>query len=786
VQSHQLNKGALMVTKFSTLKTILLYGVAISGLASAGSALAQTQSPASNSSSGVTADTQEVVVTANKRDERLHDVAMGITAVTGNDLQTRQELDFTEFAAQVPGFNIDSPGVGGWNREILRGQNSGGAGATVATVIDEMPISFSGSDSNAGLTSTNPDTYDLKRVEVLKGPQGTLYGAAAEGGVVKFVTNPPDPTAFHAGAEVGADSVEHGGSGGSGKGYVNVPFWDGKAALRVTGFYEDMPGYIDDPYLNEKDINRTDRYGGRASLLVNPTNDLSVRFTVSHQESHMGGFNEEQVVGTDGVPSTSSSRFNLVDGYTFNTLLPQNDKNEVSYYISDIEYDLHFAKFSSITSYGLIKNTFNRDFSILGVAPGLDYGHYFGSVLFGEPIALGVRQLETLNKFNQEFRLSSEPNSTLFGLRFDWVGGVYLTRENTVFNQFADFYTVPTSTTPGTLLTNPPAGGAHFPSSFDEGALFGQIDYHLTSAIDIAVGGRVGYDVEQLQTTTVCCVIDGSGGLQPKYRHYEQPDTWSVSPRWKITDTTTAYLRFATGYRPGGPNLVPPGAPPGYNYYYQSDSTMNYEGGVRSEFFNHSVTVDLAAFHIDWSNIQILSVFQDANGASYGATGNAGSAESTGLEYNLGWNPIHGLSFALIGAFTAAQLTQDAPGLGAYKNQALAYVPKWSNTIDADYQWPIAEGFKAFVGATAQFVGTRYTDFASSTLGDPHAKLPSYETLSLQGGLKTGPYTFEVYAKNVTDSKGISDYSGVDGYNNTGEASLITPLSVGVRVAVDY
>jgi hypothetical protein len=113
-------------------------------------------------------------------------------------------------------------------------------------------------------------------------------------------------------------------------------------------------------------------------------------------------------------------------------------------------------------------------------------------------------------------------------------------------------------------------------------------------------------------------------------------------------------------------------------------------------------------------------------------------------------------------------------------------VPKWSNTIDADYQWPIAEGVKAFVGATAQFVGTRYTDFSSSTLGDPHAKLPSYETLSLQGGLKTGLYTFEVYAKNVTDAKGISDYSGVDGYNNTGEASLITPLSVGVRIAVDY
>jgi len=782
----RVDKGISMRVKCRSLRATLIYGAALGGLFCAHVASAQSQAGATSASPPAANDAQEIVVTANKRNERLHDVAMGITAVTGSDMQTRQELDFRDFAAQVPGFNIQSAGVAGWDREILRGQNSGGAGATVATVIDDMPISFSGSDSNAGLTSTNPDTYDLKRVEVLKGPQGTLYGAAAEGGVVKFVTNPPDPTAFHAGAEVGGDAVDHGGEGGSAKGYVNIPFWSDKAALRVTGFYEDMPGYIDNPYLGEHDINRTDRFGGRASVLVDPTPDLSVRFTVSHQESHAEGFGQEEVVGDALTPSTSSNRFNLADGYTFNTLLPQNEKNEVGYYLGDVEYDLHWAKLSSLTSYAVVKNTFNRDFSILTVAPGLDYGTYFGDVLFGNPIALGVRQLEQVNKFNQEFRISSEPDSTVFGLKLDWVGGVYLTRENTVFNQYGDFYTVPTATTPGVLITTPPAGGAHFPSEFEEGALFGQVDYHLTSRIDVAVGGRVAYDINQLQTTTSCCVIDGAGGLQPKYRNNEQPNTWSVSPRWQITDTTLAYLRFATGYRPGGPNLVPPGAPAGYNYYYQPDSTINYEGGIRSEFFHHSVTLDVAAFYIDWSNIQILSVFQASNGASYGATGNAGAAISQGLEYNLSWTPVHGLSLSLVGAYTDAHLTQNAPGLGAIKGQALSYVPMWSNTLNIDYQWTVVPGYKAFIGGTAVFTGSRYTDFGSSPIGDPHTKLPSYATLALQGGVKTGPYTVEVYAKNLTDEQGISDYSGASGYNNTGYASLITPRLIGVRLAVDY
>jgi len=779
-----------MRAKCRTLRDTLLYGAAIGGLFCASAAAAQSQPAPANAPDNAAApavnDSQEVIVTANKRNERLHDVAMGITAVTGAEMQTRQELDFVDFAAQVPGFNVQSPGVAGWNREILRGQNSGGAGATVATVIDDMPISFSGSDSNASLTSTNPDTYDLKRVEVLKGPQGTLYGAAAEGGVIKFVTNPPDTSAFHAGLEVGGDTVDHGGTGGSGKGYVNIPFWQDKAALRVTGFYEDAPGYIDNPYLDEKDINRTQRYGGRASVLVKPTSDLSVRFTVSHQESHSEGFGEVQVVGDQFTSSASPTKFNLSDGYNFSSLLPQNGKNEVTYYLGDIEYDLHWAKLSSLTSYANVKNTFNRDFSILSVAPGLDYGTYFGDVLFGNPVALGVRQLEDLNKFNQEFRISSEPDSTVFGLKLDWVGGVYLTRETTVFNQYGDFYTVPTATTPGVLITSPPAGGAHFPSEFEEGAVFGQIDYHLTSRIDVAVGGRLGYDYEQLQATTACCVIDGSGGLQPKYQHDEHPVTWSVSPRWQITDTTLAYLRFATGYRPGGPNLVPPGAPPGYNYFYQSDSTMNYEAGIRSEFINRTLTIDVAAFYIDWSNIQILSVFQDANGASYGATGNAGAALSQGLEYNFSWTPLHGLTASLIGAYTDAHLTESAPGLGGVKGGQLSYVPKWSNTLNIDYSWVVVPGYKAFMGGTAVFEGARYTDFGSSPLGDPHTKLPSYTTLNMQAGVKTGPYTFEFYVKNATDSRGISDYSGASGYNGTGYASLITPRVLGVRLAVDY
>jgi iron complex outermembrane recepter protein len=772
-----------MTYKPGAIKALLLCGAALSGLA------LNTESWAQASSSQISAlpnpDLQEIVVTATKRYEKIHDVGGAITAVTGADMQLRQQLDFKDFAAQVPGFEVESAGQAGWNREILRGQNSGGSGATVATVIDDMPLSFSGSANDGGLQSTNPDTYDLSRVEVLKGPQGTLYGATAEGGVIKFVTNPPDTQAFHAGAEIGGDSVDHGDYGGSVKGYLNVPFWDGKAAVRLTGFYEDIPGYIDDPYLNEHDVNRSYKAGFRASLLVKPIDDLTIRVTVSQQYVHSFGFDEEQVYGT-ALGNAQANRLQLVNGYSYSTYFNQPGENIIPYYIVNANYDLHWANLTSITSFGQVKNHFYEDRTSGVIAPGVEYGAYIGSLLGVPNVGLQQNQDESLSKFNQEFRLSSEPNSTLFGHKFDWVGGIYLTREDVKFDQLFDFFDNPTASSSGPLITNPPAGGLIGPSRYEEAALFGQLDYYLTNSIDVAVGGRVAYDEQQLTLTYLCCGVEGGGAALPINKSHEQPNTWSVAPRWHITDTTLAYLRVATGYRPGGPNFVPLGAPPAYKDYYGPDSTTNYEVGLRTELLDRSVSIDVSAFYIDWRNIQITSIFIAPNGVAYGATGNGGSAVSEGIEYNLAWVPFHGFSLGLIGAYTDAHLTASAPGLGATSGQDLAYVPRWSSTFNADYNFPLFNGYNGFVGGSVTYTGSRYTDFGTSATDDPHILLPSYTTLALQAGIKKGQFTFEAYSKNVTNARGISSYDGEGGFGLTGVASLITPRVIGLRVAVDY
>src|SRR6516165_2097072 len=216
---------------------------------------------------------QEVVVTAQKREERLHDVPMGVTAITEEQLQRQQLVNLQDLQSQVPGFSLTQVQPG-QTRLTLRGQNVGGIGSTVTTYIDDTPFGSSNALADGFFYSGDFDTWDLQRIEVLRGPQGTLYGAGSEGGLLKYVTNPPDPTKFAAAAQVGGEDVAHGQNGGSGRGMINLPIGD-RAAFRLSGYYSTMPGYIDDPSLGKTDLNHGYRDGVRAALLVNFTDDLS-------------------------------------------------------------------------------------------------------------------------------------------------------------------------------------------------------------------------------------------------------------------------------------------------------------------------------------------------------------------------------------------------------------------------------------------------------------------------------------------------------------------------------
>jgi outer membrane receptor protein involved in Fe transport len=736
----------------------------------------------------------DIIVTANKRAERIVDVASAVTAVSGEELLTRNLPQIEDFANQVPGLAVQQFGNRA-TRIVLRGLNSGGAGSTVATVLDEAPLSYSNATSNGAIDIANFDTYDLNRIEVLRGPQGTLYGATAEGGIIKYVTNAPDLNDYSAGAEGIAESTNEGGNGYTGRAVVNLPLVTDKLALRATGFYKEVQGYIDNTRLGVKDANKGRRYGGRAQLLFQPSDGFSIKLGALIQDQHFDDGGNLEVVGTPLTPyvgptatrggsRTPDSAFAIANNGRLqndNYRLSPSD-NRTYLFTSVINASLGFADLLSATSYGAVKSTFSNDTTSAVAAPGFTFGDFFAG-FFGRRITIAGRQDNNLAKFNQELRLSSKPGFAIGGLKLDWQAGAFYTHEDIDFNQFYDFVE-----TNGTVITQPLIpGGSILPANYSEFAAFGTVKLHLNDRFNVEVGGRYSWNWQDVTVTNFAGFLTGpTDTLNPTRRTKESKFIWSVAPQFRINDDTTLYARVATGFRPGGPTLAVPGVPAGVlPEKYLSDSTTNYEIGFKGSLFDKKLSIDLAAFYIDWKDIQIITLVSTPAGP-YAITGNAGKARSKGIEWNVAFTPFRGFTISDVGAYTNARLTTDALALGARKDWRLTYVPNFTNTVNVDYKTSIGDRTSAFIGASWAYTGTRRTTYSAAATGYGYALLPSYDAISAQAGIEYHNLRTEIFVRNLTDERALTTYGSSGGADLTGQAQILQPRTIGVKFAIKY
>lgn len=721
---------------------------------------------------------ESIVVTANKRREHQRDVANSVSAIGGAELDRKQEVRLQDLVSQVPGLALEATDKTSV-RIVLRGLNAGSAGTTVGSVIDDVPVNPAGAQNNAAINSPNFDTYDLQRIEVLRGPQSTLYGATAEGGLIKYVTNPPDVTKYSGALEGGIAGATAGSLGGSTKGFVNVPFWDGKAAVRISAWNEFTPGYIDNPDHGQTNTNTAQQYGWRASLLVLPVPDLTVRLTAERQTLLSDNSDLVQVEGAALTPTTPPpGQLNILNGLRNSTMLPNTSQNESAVYYGNVDYDLHWATLTSITSFAY--SNFKNDFDVTNtnVAAGLDYGNYVGQTFYGGPVLVGERQNSNTDKFNQELRLSSNPGSTLLGRQFDWIGGGFYTHESSAFMQFLDAQDPRNAT-----VLAPATGGLKQFGQLSEWAVFGQVDYHFLPSFDVAFGGRFEGTSQHSQTSRFCCALYGSDSVSSALTSNDHDALYSVAPRWHLSDNTMIYGRLATGYRPGGPNISVPGITniPSYG----PDKTVNYEVGLRQDLFQKTVSVDITAYYINWLSVQVPSIVNTSVGP-FTAIGNAGGAVSKGVEWTLNWVPVHGLTLSAVGDYSDTRLTQDAPQLGGLNGDYLPYVPDISASVTAEYRWHTFRDFNAYVSGTWSFTGMRYTDFATGGVTTSHTQLPSYSTGALRAGLENKRYSLEAFITNLSDERGLTFYSNNGGAAETGQAAFIQPRTIGMTARVKF
>ena len=733
------------------------------GVAAASPGQSQPSQPAASSatapSSTAATNLGAVVVTANKRKERLQDVPMAVSATSGDQLQRQSAFSFADYATQIPGLNVISTGAG-QTQLVLRGitSGSGQANASVGTYIDDTPYGSSTVYSAGSVLSPDIDPDDLQRVEVLRGPQGTLYGSNTLGGLVKFVSTPPDSTQFSGRVEAGGSSVSGGGTGYDTHVTVNLPLIQNTLALRVNAYDRQDPGYIDNVFTGQKNLDGDTVSGGRAQLLWTPTQTFSLNFSALAQNLTSSSLAN---AGTDVDPVTLKPIYGDLE----QSRAADTGMFDVRYrlYSLDLNDDFGWAKLVSTSSYSTLAKDSNTDSTaayapILNPALGLTGVGY--SIL--NPITLG--------KFTQELRLQSPQDQTL-----EWRVGVFYAREHSSNDQ--DILSFDAST--GAPVALPTLGELSVgPAIFREWAGFGDVTWHATSQFSVLLGARYSNDQTSF-TQTGSGLLVGSSDFT--IRQSDSPTTFLVNPSYKFTDDLMAYARIASGFRPGGPNVgVPPGL--GAPVTFGPDRLVSYELGLKSLMLDNHMTVNVDAFYINWSQIQLTSF---AGGFSF--LGNGGKATSQGLEGSWQYSPVHGLMLSANAAWTDAQLAADTPpGLFGYKGDALPYVPKWNANLGADYDFPLGSGWSGFVGGNYRFIGDRASDFA--VVPGPRPTVPSYYEIDLRAGVNYANWSFKAYVKNVTNQRGINavEPETTNPLGSPFSAAYVMPRTVGVSATVDF
>lgn len=721
------------------MKISLISATAIACVLLATGAGAQTlpantnTNPNGDTDASRTATTEDVIVTAQKRGaETLLTVPVPVAVVDTGQLAEHEQVKFQDFAAQVPGFTV-APAAANQSTLSIRGINTGGQGGgpTVGITLDDVPFV-------SAAYQPELDPGDLERIEVLRGPQGTLYGANAMGGLLRFVSKAPSTSALSGQIAVGTSGVAHGDDlGYSVRASMNIPVSQ-TLAVRVSGFVRKEPGYIFDVLSQRKSVNEANAEGGRAAVLYRPSDKFSVELTGLVQTIRNDA--SDEVVPAVGTYSTNAPTGSTASRINIHT------------YTGVVNADLGSIKLTSITGYNTLKNVSSTDFS-----------YQFGPILrarFGVAPYADVITPGDLKAFTQEGRL----DTTLFGHLDVQLAGFFYGGQNG-----GGLTIVPPNPITGALVL--PITAFNTFSSIThrhEIAAFGSLTYHFSDRFDIQVGARESHLTQTIDPYYRIGNFNNPNPLLvPGSTSKASPFTFLVTPQFKITPELMIYARAASGYRQGGSNTTP-GAPPEYS----PDKTYNYEVGLKGKFLNGKLTADLSVFHIDWKDIQLqlrtplLLIY----------FGNGGQAKSEGVEFTVGAKPARNTSITGWFTYDNAVLTADFVNSPTYGRDGdrLPNTPKYAGHIAVRQSATLADDLKGFVEADGTYTGRRFGIFQATALRQLY---PSYKQVDVRAGLDYRNLSLTVYVNNIVDERGI--LNGGLGFSNPNSFIYIRPRTIG-------
>lgn len=721
-------------------------------------------------SQGSTIDTgDEIIVTANKRAESILDVAGAINAFRGDDLLRSGATSMADFAGQTPGLQFNA----GYNTgtPVIRGINTGADfGQAVGITVDGAPVGPSSSFQSGGASSLDLDPIDLERVEVLKGPQGTVYGANSLAGLVSYTLREPDLEAATAIARVSVSGTEDGGTSHSERAAVSVPIVTDRLAVRLSGFHDRRAGFVDNRITGKNNQNDWRSYGVQGSMLFKPTDRLRIFAAGFYQKQNQ--YAQDQVLyAADRAPRDGD--------LVYNDYLVPSTNRKTRLALGKIDYDLDFATLTSVTSYQHLDSNFSvpqnggtLNFIFVNVLPQL------GGVAIPAPGLLSNDTLNDTKKFTQELRLASTGDGPL-----NWLVGGYYTHERSRQQQ-----AVNARTTSGDLVSQiNPTLLVTIPTKLAEYSAFANLTYAVSPEFDITGGVRVG-QIDQVNRTLLAgsnadayrlfFVVNGLGDGPPADTGAQKGSktitTWLATARYHFSRDGMIFARFATGFRPGGPNFPVPGLQPAYD----PDQTYNYELGIKTKFWDGRGSLDVTGYYMKWKDFLAFASAGGLNGLA-----NAGDARVYGFEAAATLRPVDGFILSGTIAHSDSKITRVDPAAGiAGIGDSLPYNPRWSGSLSAEYRAPVDGRWQAAVRGTARFAGTRNSS-PESSLGFPNYVLPAYSLFDFHAGLESERVDIDLFVKNITDKRAQLAAFTQLGIN---QITVQQPRTIGAAVTFKY
>jgi len=673
---------------------------------------------------------EEVIVTASKRKENARTLAGAVTAVTRERLDETGSSNFADYLALSPGVNLSSgnPGV---STVTIRGVSTDtmptAGQSAVGIYYDDIPLT----DPGTPVLVPDIDAYDAERIEVLRGPQGALFGSSSLGGALNYIPQAPNPSAFAFTGQASGSRTKNAATGFSAKMMTNVPLVDDAVGLRLVGYYTEAPGWIDNVGTGVDGANDSRIAGGRAMLGWDITPQSSLRLT---------GLYQRAVIDDTAFVDDSGD-------LKKNTLVPETAENDITIGALHYDYDMDFGTLSLIGGY---QDKNNESVS--------DQTAFLGLQALGVPFV--GSQAQAVDGYSAELRFASNA-----GEFFEYLIGVsYANRDETletlidtnllalpreiVSNLFASLGLTPPAILGATRLIY-----ERVDQKAPEAAAFIDTTFHLTSRLKLAAGGRFYRNTVDADISGQGVLLAPSGSLT--FNDTSKTTASGFNPRvslaYEFGKDFMVYGLYSRGYRLGGINLVPDTPVSPTKTEYGSDEVNNYELGAKTRWLDGALTVDMTGFYIDWKDIPLQ--VQDRLGL-FKYLDNVGDARIFGIETSLAVRPADFLTLRSAVTWNKATLQNFYdPQNGrppVEPGDRLPGSPEWtiSNTVSA--HWYVA-GITPIVTLIH-----RYESKSPSSLSYQDVTKGGYNQFDARIGAQIGSFGVTLFGRNLSDVRGIT------------------------------